>query len=96
MNEENTTQSEQKVPKYNIEKSTYEAPTETQRQPSEPKMNGIILANQRIDRLKKTYSKHTRNDDTNDKEYKMEEDDVHTTNIGEDNMVDVNVKSTLQ
>jgi hypothetical protein len=61
------TQTEQQTPKYNIKKPTDEALIEAQRQPPKAKMTGKILANQRIDRLKKTtHSKQTTDNNTND------------------------------
>ena len=90
-----STEPEQKTPKYNIKKPTDKTRTGTQRQPSTPKLNGMILANQRIDRLKKTtYSKQTTDNNTNDEEYKMEEDDAHTTNNAKDNIDDVTITPT--
>jgi hypothetical protein len=89
------TQTEQQTPKYNIEKPTDEALIEAQRQPPKAKMTGKILANQRIDRLKKTtHSKQTTDNNTNDEEHKMEEDDRHTTNNAKNNSANVTTTPT--
>ena len=89
-----STEPEQKTPKDNSEKPTNKTLIGMQQQPSTPKLNGMILADQGIHILKKTESKHTRNDETNDKEYKTEEEDIQTMNKVENNMVDGNIKST--
>ena len=92
--DKHSTEPEQKTPKDNIGKTTNKTLVGTPQQPPKSKLNGRILANQRIDRLRKTESKHKRNDETYNKEYKMEEEDAQTTYKMENNMVDGNVKST--
>ena len=75
--DKHSTETAQKTPKDNNKKPTNKTLIGTQQQPSTPKLNGMILADQRIQILKKTESKHTRNNETNNEEYKMEESRRH-------------------
>ena len=85
-------QLEDKVSKHNIKKPTHETPNRDQQQTLKPEKAGTILANQRIDRLKKrTNSKQMNDDDAKDEEHKMEEDDPHTMNYTEDNIDDATI-----